>query len=91
MTKVIFEIGLYDVAITSGGSFATWRPADDLTPQDLRASRQIHTPGTPMSVSVGKQPARGIPAPPEAMRAVFQARSTSIFSAAQLVARARRV
>jgi hypothetical protein len=69
--RVVFEAGLFEIAITETGSFANWRSPDDLTEEELARSRQLPEPGTAFSVMMGKEPARGVPAPPEAMRPVL--------------------
>ena len=66
--EVVFEAGLFEVQMLKGGSFSNWRTPASLTPEDLATSRQLHKPGTNFTLSMGKQPAKGVPAPEEEMR-----------------------
>jgi hypothetical protein len=65
---VIFEPGLLDVTIATHGLTPWWHPPGHLTPE-LRAQARRPMSG-PVSIAFGAQPARGVPAPPEAMRAI---------------------
>src|SRR5688500_9603431 len=67
--EIAFESGAFEVTITTtGGVSQRWRPTEELADEDLRDARQIHEQGTPFSLSIGIQPAKGVCAPPEAMR-----------------------
>jgi hypothetical protein len=74
--EIIFEPGAYDVTMTPTGSSDQWRPAEQLTDDELLACRQIHETGTSFSFAVGRQPAKGVPAPPSAMRTLIQGEIT---------------
>jgi len=69
--RVIFEAGLFEIGITEQGSFANWRDPGAISGEELTSSRQLPEPGTGFSISLAKQPAKGVPAPPEAMRTLF--------------------
>ena len=73
--RVIFEMGMFDATISSGGSFALWRPPDALTPDVRKRARQVIPLGEPVTFAIGKQEAQGVPAPPEAMRVVSARRA----------------
>jgi hypothetical protein len=60
--EVIFEDGLYDVAITPQGSTNFWTPPSQMTPERLDLSRRGRKVGEPMTVAMGKQSAAGRPA-----------------------------
>ena len=70
--EIAFETGVFEITMTPGGAWQEWRPADLLSDADLRAARCIHEDGAPFSVAIGAQPAKGIPAPPDAMRTIIQ-------------------
>jgi hypothetical protein len=65
--RVVFEAGLFEIGITEQGSFANWRGPTALTKDELARSRRLPEPGTNFEISIGKQPAKGIPAPQQAM------------------------
>jgi hypothetical protein len=65
--RVIFETGLLDVTITSGGSSYFWHPEATLTPELRERSRQVLEPGAPVTFLMGKQPEQGVPAAEEDM------------------------
>lgn len=57
--EVIFEDGLYDVAITPQGSTNFWTPPSHMTPERLEHSRRGRQVGEPMTLAIGKQRAAG--------------------------------
>ena len=70
--ELVFEQGIYDITMAGGGAWSTVRSADTLDDDALRTARVIHETGEEMTISVGVQPARGVPAPPNAMRPIIQ-------------------
>ena len=68
--EVIFEDGLYDIAITPQGSTNFWTPPSEMTPERLEHSRRGRRVGEPMTLAIGKQRAVGQPA--EQMSVVLQ-------------------
>jgi hypothetical protein len=79
--EVVFEAGLFEVQVLEDGSFSNWRPPESLSPEDLASSRQLHEPGTDFTLSMGKQPAEGVPAPPEEMRPFLSGPITTSYAA----------
>lgn len=67
--RLIFEPGLLDVTIASNGSMPFWYPIRDLTPEQRERARRPIPLDSPVSFAMGRQPAEGIPARPEEMRA----------------------
>jgi hypothetical protein len=60
--EMIFEGGLYDVAITPQGSTNFWTPPSQMTPERLEHSRRGRQVGEPMTLAIGTQRAVGQPA-----------------------------
>jgi hypothetical protein len=69
--RLAFERGVYDVTVTEQGYSDLWRPADELSDEELGNARQLHEEGTSFQLLIGKQPGRGIPAPAEAMHPII--------------------
>jgi hypothetical protein len=79
--EVVFEAGLFEVQMLEGGSFSNWRPPESLSREDLANSRQLHEVGSEFTLAMGKQPAQGVPAPPEAMHAFLSGPITKSYAA----------
>jgi hypothetical protein len=52
--RLIFEEGLYDVAVTSNGLIDVWLPLDDISPEHLERSREPIPEGTPIQLVAGE-------------------------------------
>jgi hypothetical protein len=70
--EIAFETGAFEITVTTDGSWQEWRPAQHLSDEELRAARHIHETGASFSLMAAKQPAKGVPAPPDAMRTIIQ-------------------
>lgn len=68
--ELVFEIGLYDATITPSGGSNLWIPPDQISSEHLARSRKPIPVGAPMTVAIGKQQARGVPA--DDMRVMMQ-------------------
>lgn len=66
--EVVFEDGFVEIEITDGGAIQTWHPPDSATEERLASADRPFEIGAPVILSVGKQPAHGVPAAPEDMR-----------------------
>jgi hypothetical protein len=75
--EVIFEDGLYDVAITPQGSTNFWTPPSQMTPERLEQSRRGRKVGEPLTLAMGKQRAAGLPA--EEMSIFLQGKISAIY------------
>jgi hypothetical protein len=60
--NLIFEDGVYTVEVLDTGSTDNWEPRARMTADLLETTRQPIPPGTEISLAMGKQPARGVPA-----------------------------
>jgi hypothetical protein len=63
--RVIIESGLYDMALVrdgTGGGSARWKPAGEITEDDLARARLPAPIGEPMSLGFGVQSAKGVEA-----------------------------
>jgi hypothetical protein len=69
--ELVFETGIYDVTMLPTGQFAQVRSADLLDDEELTKARIVQEVGTPMTLSVGVQPAKGVPASLSAMRPIM--------------------
>jgi hypothetical protein len=69
--RVIFETGLLDVTISSGGASYFWHPEAALTPEIRARARLAFEPGAPVTFLMGKEPVRGVPAAEEDMRVMI--------------------
>ena len=69
--QIGFERGAFDVTVTSGGVSEFWRRAEHLSDEEIADARRLHEEGAPFALLMGKQPERGVAAPPEAMRPVI--------------------
>lgn len=74
--RLIFEGGLFDATITTGGSNSWWKPGADASDAELREARQLIEEGGPMQLAVGKQPSQGVAAKPEDMHVMMQGNVT---------------
>lgn len=71
--ELLIEGGLYEIDLTSAGSFSNWLPPEHLTPERLVESRRVIELGAPVTFTIGEEEAEGVPAPPEAMRTLVDA------------------
>jgi hypothetical protein len=59
---VAVEVGFLDVSLTPHGGSIFWKPPQDITEADVARARKPPERGQPMTLSLGKQPARDVPA-----------------------------
>jgi len=79
--RVIFETGLLDVTISTGGSNSFWHPEAHLTPELRARARHVFEPGAPVTFLMGKQPAKGVPAAEEDMHVMMHGALTRVYIA----------
>ncbi len=70
--QLIFETGIYEVTMVPGGASSQTRSAAHHDDEALVKARTVHETNTQMTVSIGVQPSRDVPAPPSAMRPIMQ-------------------
>jgi hypothetical protein len=59
--RLIFEEGLYDIAVTSNGLIDLWLPPDDISPEHLERSREPIPEGTPIQLLIHREAHLGGP------------------------------
>jgi hypothetical protein len=69
--QVLFEDGFVEIDITDGGAMHMWHPPEAATPERLEQVNRRVEAGAPVVFSMGKQPARGVPAAPEDMHVML--------------------
>lgn len=69
--EILFEDGFVEIDITDGGATHMWYPPEAATQDRLEQANRHIKPGAPVVFSIGKQPARGVPAAPEDMHVMM--------------------
>lgn len=69
--ELLFEGGFVEIDITDGGAIQMWHPPEDATAERLELANRVLETGSPVVLSIGKQPARGVPAQPEDMHTLM--------------------
>jgi hypothetical protein len=77
--RLFVEMGYLDVSVTEHGGSRFWTPPDDITEDQIARARNPAPVGSPMSMSVGVQPAPGEPA--TEMRTVVAGSLTASYGA----------
>src|SRR5438552_1192177 len=60
--QLVVEVGHLDVSITDQGGSKIWTPPEWLTVEKIERARKPFEIGTPMTLAIGAQPAKGVPA-----------------------------
>lgn len=60
--KLVVELGFLDVSLTTHGGSLWWTPPEGITADDVARARTPPGRGKPMSLSIGQQEARDVPA-----------------------------
>jgi hypothetical protein len=76
---VVFEAGLFEQTIGKTGASGMHFP--QATEEQRRRARVVREVGAPFQIALGVQPARGVAAPPEAMRVVLSTEIAANYAA----------
>ncbi len=79
--RVVFEVGLFEETVGKTGASGIYVPPHMATEGRRQRARIVHEVGSSFQMGFGVQPAKGVPAPPEAMHTLVNTEVAASYAA----------